>query len=47
MDESIDTGDIILQETYQITDADNYSTLLEKAYMNILDLDGSTLQQKK
>ena len=32
MDEGIDTGDIILQKTFQITDKDNYSTLLETAY---------------
>lgn len=32
MDEGIDTGDIILQETYPITDEDNYSTLLTRAY---------------
>jgi len=31
VDEGIDTGDIILQRTYPITDADNYSTLLERA----------------
>ena len=32
VDEGIDTGDIILQKTYQITDSDNYSTLLNKSY---------------
>lgn len=32
MDEGIDTGDIILQKTYPISDADTYSTLLEIAY---------------
>ena len=32
VDESIDTGDIILQRCYPITDEDNYSTLLEIAY---------------
>jgi methionyl-tRNA formyltransferase len=32
MDEGIDTGDIILQRTFKINDADNYSTLLVKAY---------------
>ena len=32
MDEGIDTGDIILQKVYPITDADDYGTLLEKAY---------------
>jgi len=32
VDEGIDTGDIILQNTYPITDGDDYSTLLEVAY---------------
>jgi methionyl-tRNA formyltransferase len=32
VDEGIDTGDIILQEIYPITDDDDYSTLLSKAY---------------
>lgn len=32
VDAGIDTGDIILQKTYPITDSDNYSTLLETAY---------------
>lgn len=32
MDEGIDTGDMILQETYKITDEDSYATLLERAY---------------
>ncbi len=32
MDKGIDTGDIILQRTYPITDADDYSTLLNTAY---------------
>jgi methionyl-tRNA formyltransferase len=32
IDEGIDTGDIILQRTFQIDDEDNYSTLLAKAY---------------
>lgn len=32
IDEGIDTGDIILQETYPITDEDNYGTLLLTAY---------------
>lgn len=33
VDEGIDTGDIILQNSYIITDEDNYSTLLSKAYV--------------
>lgn len=32
MDEGIDTGDIILQKVYEITDEDTYATLLERAY---------------
>ncbi len=32
VDEGIDTGDIILQQTYSITDKDTYGTLLEIAY---------------
>ena len=32
VDEGIDTGDIILQQCYPISDEDNYSTLLERAY---------------
>lgn len=33
VDEGIDTGDIILQKTFPITDDDNYKTLLETAHM--------------
>lgn len=32
VDKGIDTGDIILQRVYKITDEDNYATLLERAY---------------
>lgn len=32
IDSGIDTGDIILQRTYSITDDDDYSSLLSKAY---------------
>lgn len=32
IDEGIDTGDIILQRVYEITDEDDYATLLERAY---------------
>ena len=32
VDEGIDTGDIILQHIFPITDADDYSTLLNRAY---------------
>lgn len=33
VDEGIDTGDIILQRTFPISDSDNYKTLLEVAYI--------------
>lgn len=33
VDNGIDTGDIILQNTYQITEQDNYKSLLEKSYI--------------
>ncbi|MBU5676664.1 methionyl-tRNA formyltransferase [Alkaliphilus sp. MSJ-5] len=33
VDENIDTGDIILQRIYNITDEDDYSTLLDRAYI--------------
>lgn len=33
VDEGIDTGDIILQETFPITQEDSYKTLLEKAFV--------------
>lgn len=32
VDKGIDTGDIILQKVYEITDEDSYATLLERAY---------------
>lgn len=38
LDEGIDTGDIILQETYSITDEDDYGTLLLKAYDGCADI---------
>ncbi len=38
IDEGIDTGDIILQRTFPITDSDTYSTLLEKAYIECPDI---------
>lgn len=38
VDEGIDTGDIILQETYPITDEDNYGTLLARAYDGCADV---------
>lgn len=38
IDSGIDTGDIILQETYPITDQDDYKTLLERAYDGCADV---------
>jgi methionyl-tRNA formyltransferase len=38
VDEGIDTGDIIRQECFSITDEDDYSTLLERAYQGCSDL---------
>lgn len=38
VDEGIDTGDIIRQECFSISDNDNYSTILERAYQGCADL---------
>ena len=38
VDEGIDTGDIILQNTYPISDEDNYKTLLERAHVYCADI---------
>lgn len=38
VDSGIDTGNIILQDTYPITDEDNYQTLLEMAYDGCADI---------
>jgi len=38
VDDGIDTGDIILQQVYPISDSDNYSTLLSRAYQGCADL---------
>lgn len=38
VDEGIDTGDIILQQTYEITDCDDYGTLLNRAYFGCADV---------
>jgi methionyl-tRNA formyltransferase len=38
VDEGIDTGDIILQQVYPITDEDNYCTLLTRAYKSCSEL---------
>jgi len=38
IDEGIDTGDIIVQENFPITDEDNYNTLLNRSYESCSDL---------
>lgn len=38
IDEGIDTGDIILQRTFPITDSDDYSTLLEVSYLECANI---------
>ncbi|MBV1952756.1 MAG: methionyl-tRNA formyltransferase [Cycloclasticus sp.] len=38
IDEGIDTGDIIIQRTYPVTDSDTYKTLLELAYVACADI---------
>ena len=38
VDEGIDTGDIILQRSYQISDQDSYKTLLERAYIECANI---------
>ena len=38
IDKGIDTGDIILQKSFQITSQDNYKTLLEKAYVECANI---------
>ena len=38
VDKGIDTGNIILQKSFQITDQDNYKTLLNKAYIECANI---------
>lgn len=38
IDEGIDTGDIVLQRTYPISDEDNYSTLLQVSYLECANI---------
>jgi methionyl-tRNA formyltransferase len=38
MDDGIDTGDILMQRLFKITDSDNYRTLLERAYSGCAEL---------
>ena len=47
VDEGIDTGDIILQKTYPITDNDNYKTLLTNAQTECASLLYEALQKIK
>ena len=57
IDEGIDTGDIIIQESFPINDTDTYNSLLEKAYLEcpklllkailkIMDGDVKSISQK-
>lgn len=45
IDEGIDTGDILGQRLFPITDEDNYATLLEKAYSGCAGLLYETIKQ--
>lgn len=45
VDEGIDTGDIILQQSYPITDEDSYGTLLTRAYKGCSDLLYNAIKQ--
>lgn len=38
IDKGIDTGDIILQKIYKISDKDNYKTLLERSYIKCAEI---------
>lgn len=45
IDEGIDTGDILLQRTFPITDKDNYKTLLQKSYVECADILYDSIKQ--
>ena len=45
LDEGIDTGDILNQRTFPISDQDNYATLLKVAYIECADLLYLTIKQ--
>lgn len=45
VDEGIDTGDILAQRMFPIADADNYATLLERAYDGCAELLYETIKQ--
>jgi methionyl-tRNA formyltransferase len=47
VDEGIDTGDILAQRLFPITDKDNYETLLERAYSGCAELLCETVKQLK
>ena len=47
MVEGFDTGDIILQKVFPITDDDDYSTLLEKAYVGCASILYSAIKKVK
>lgn len=38
IDDGIDTGDIVVQRSFPITDADDYGTLLERSYVGCADV---------
>jgi len=44
IDDKIDSGNIILQKTFQVTDADNYETVLYKAYLLCADVVAESLE---
>ena len=44
VDEKVDTGDIILQDLYEISDNDTYSTLLNRAYVGCADILDRTIE---
>ncbi len=45
VDEGIDTGDILIQRTFPITDVDSYATLLKRAYSGCAELLYETVKQ--
>jgi methionyl-tRNA formyltransferase len=45
VDEGVDTGDILTQEVFSITDQDNYASLLDRAYDGCAELLYSTIKQ--
>lgn len=45
VDEGIDSGDIILQKCFSITDIDDYCSLLEKAYVECADILYTAIKQ--